>query len=245
MPVHRDHARADIPQDVVGLEPDPPELDRERLLLHPRLAEAVAEHRDDREDDVEDQDLGPERRVGRAGVGQEDVGEEHRGREHRGERAPGRRHEQERVGRHEQHVQRGEGRLRLAREVDDRGDHAQVHQRLDEEKRVPRRPAPQNDRPRPVGGEHERDDHRDADEKRFLGPLGPDQPGAEEHADGQHQAPDEQPGQQRPLVGKRASAGSGWIGVGQGGPRMASGCRMRRRGRLAEDRKAGVSLQSI
>ena len=52
--------------------------------------------------------------------------------EHRGEGAASRRHQQ-RVGRHHQDVERGEGRLRLAREVHDRGDDAQVHQRLDQQ----------------------------------------------------------------------------------------------------------------
>ena len=126
-------------------------------------------------------------------------------REDRRQRAPGRRHEQG-VGRHHQHVERRKRRLGLPGEMDDGGDHAQVHQRLDQQERVARLPPRQEHRPGAVAGERQGDDHRDADEERFLGPLGPDQPGAQQDADRQDQAADEQPGEQGPLVRQRAPA---------------------------------------
>ena len=70
----------------------------------------------------------------------------------------------------------------------------------------PAEPASEEHLPRAVPGEHQGDDDRDGDEKRFLGPLGPDQAGAEQNADGQHQPPDEEPGQEGALVGQGAAA---------------------------------------
>ena len=136
---------------------------------------------------------------------QQRIAQELAGREHRREGARGRRHDQ-RVGRHHQDVERGEGRLRLPREVHHRGDHPQVHHRLDQQEGVAGLAALQVHHPRPVGGEGQGDHHRDAHQERFLGTLGPHQPGAHQHPDGQNQAADEEPGEQSPLVRKRAPA---------------------------------------
>ena len=93
--------------------------------------------------------------------------------------------------------------------------------------------------PRAVAGEQQGDDDGDGDEERLLGPLGPDQPGAEQNADGQHQPPDEQPGQQGALVGQGAAADPAAIRH-----RLSTGLGDVHGG-LAEDRKADLSLQSI
>ena len=104
---------------------------------------------------------------------------------------------------------------------------------------MPGRPAPEENRARRRSAVNsQRDDHGDADEERLLGPLGPDQAGAEQDADREHQPSDEEPGQKRALVGQAS--------CGRPGGRSASvlgrgGCT----GDVAEDRKGGLSLQSI
>ncbi len=116
-------------------------------------------------------------------------------------RHPRRRHEHG-ISDHDQHVQRREGRLRLAGEMNDRGDQTQVDQRLDQEKCIPGLPVQQEYRARPVSGEHQGEHHRHADNEGFLGTLGPDQPGPEQNARSQHQPAYEEPGEERSLVGK-------------------------------------------
>ena len=107
-----------------------------------------------------------------------------------GDRNPGRRHEQ-RVGGHHQDVQCREGGLRLAGEVHDRGDQTQVDERLDQEKGIGRGAAQQEHGARPIAGEHQGEDHCHTDDEGFLRSLGPDQPGPEQDAGGEHQTADE------------------------------------------------------
>ena len=96
-----------------------------------------------------------------------------------------------------------------------------------------------NTRHAAVAREEQGDGDGDGDEERLLGPLRPDQPGAEQDADGEHQPPDEQPGQQGALVGQGAAADP--AAIRHGLLQDSAECT----GDVAEDRKAGLSLQSI
>ena len=74
--VHREHPRADVTKDVIGLQPDPLELGGEGGLLHPRLAEPVPSTATIPKSEVEDHDLSPGCRIQGRGVGPERVAHE-------------------------------------------------------------------------------------------------------------------------------------------------------------------------
>ena len=203
MRIHRHHSRADIAKDHVRLEPDPLELGFEGMGLEPRRPKSMAQNRDHREHEVEDEHLRPERGIGAAGP--DHVDREHPGRRD-GHRDPEADRHDHGVRGDQQHVERRGCAARRSQEPGEERDQPKIDDELRGEEGGPRLPQRIPQLPRPVSGDDEREDDRDAGDERQLRKAGPDQRTRDQRRERDDQSPTEEPGEERPLIGKRSLA---------------------------------------